>query len=107
MHARSVLRTGHDARPPGARCSSGRAWTSEGGGRTAAVEFQKELASLNAQPWRLATGCEPDGQPLARDETYLDRLYEMAPSSPEVAHALLAVQHLLRPTETLMELCPK
>ena len=72
-----------------------------------AVEFQKELAALNAQPWRFATGCEPDGQPLARDETYLDRLYEMAPSSPEVAHALLAVQHLLRSTESLMEIHPK
>jgi 2-polyprenyl-6-methoxyphenol hydroxylase-like FAD-dependent oxidoreductase len=68
------------------------------------LDFQKELASLNAQPWELATGRDPDGQPLARDEPDLARLYEAAPSSSEVAHALLAVQHLLRPVETLMEL---
>jgi hypothetical protein len=70
-------------------------------------EFQKQLACLNAQPWRLATGCDPDGQPLARDEGHLGRLYEAAPKSSEIAHALLAVQHLLRPAETLMDLSPK
>jgi 2-polyprenyl-6-methoxyphenol hydroxylase-like FAD-dependent oxidoreductase len=69
-------------------------------------EFQKELASLNTQPWQLATGRDRDGRPLARDETYLARLYEAAPSNSEVAHALLAVQHLLRPVETLMEFYP-
>ena len=58
-----------------------------------ALVFQKELASLNGEPWRLAT-----------DRTDISRLYEAAPSSPEVAHALLAVQHLLRPAETLKEL---
>jgi 2-polyprenyl-6-methoxyphenol hydroxylase-like FAD-dependent oxidoreductase len=70
-------------------------------------EFQKQLASLNAQPWRLATGCDPDGEPVARDEGYLGRLYEAAPKSSEIAQALLAVQHLLRPVETLMDLYPK
>jgi flavin-dependent dehydrogenase len=74
------------------------------GGEILGLEFQKELASLNAEPWRLATGRDPDGRLLARDVTYLGRLYEAAPSSPEVAHALLAVQHLLRPAETLKEL---
>lgn len=74
------------------------------GGRVPSLAFQKELASLNAQAWRLATGRDSDGRLLARDETHLSRLYEAAPSSPEVAHALLAVQHLLRPPETLMEL---
>ena len=106
MRARSVLRAGHDGRPHGVRCSSGGAWTRKPAGSYPAVEFQKELASLNAQPWRLATGREADGQPLARDEPYLCRLYEAAPSSPEIAHALLAVQHLLRPVETLMEIHP-
>jgi 2-polyprenyl-6-methoxyphenol hydroxylase-like FAD-dependent oxidoreductase len=66
-------------------------------------EFQKELASLNAEPWGLATGCDPDGRPLARDMTHVSRLYKMAPSSPQAAHALLAVQYLLRPAETLSE----
>jgi len=73
------------------------------GGAVPGLEFQKELASLNGQPWRLATGREPDGRPLVRDRTYLGRLYEAAPSSPEIAHALLVVQHLLRPAETLEE----
>jgi 2-polyprenyl-6-methoxyphenol hydroxylase-like FAD-dependent oxidoreductase len=72
-------------------------------GRVPGFEFQKELASLNAQAWGLATGRDLDGRPLARDERHLSRLYEAAPSSPEVAHALLAVQHLLRPPEMLME----
>jgi len=71
------------------------------------VEFQKQLASLNTQPWGLATGCDPDGDPLARDVGNLDRLYAAAPKNPEIAHALLAVQHLLRPVETLRDLCPK
>jgi len=74
------------------------------GARIPSLAFQKELASLNAQAWQLATGRDCDGRLLARDETRLSRLYETAPSSPEVAHALLAVQHLLRPPETLMEL---
>jgi 2-polyprenyl-6-methoxyphenol hydroxylase-like FAD-dependent oxidoreductase len=75
----------------------------ESGGELPGLEFQKQLASLNAQPWRLATGHDADGRLLVRDRTHLGRLYEAAPSSPEVAHALLAVQHLLRPAETLEE----
>jgi len=73
------------------------------GGAVSGLEFQKELASLNAQPWRLATGRDPEGRMLVRDRTHLGRLHETAPSSPKVAHALLAVQHLLRPAETLEE----
>ena len=69
------------------------------------VVFQKQLAALNGQPWRLATDRDADGQPLARDRARLSRLYEMAPSRPDVARALLAVQHLLRPVETLTEFC--
>jgi flavin-dependent dehydrogenase len=67
------------------------------------LAFQKELATLNAPLWRLVTGRDPDGSPLARD-AHLSRLYDVAPSRPEVAHALLAVQHLLRPAETLREM---
>jgi hypothetical protein len=70
-------------------------------------EFQKQLAKLNTQPWRLATGCDADGDPVARDDESLGRLYAAAPRNAEIAHALLAVQHLLRPAETLMDLCPK
>jgi 2-polyprenyl-6-methoxyphenol hydroxylase-like FAD-dependent oxidoreductase len=70
----------------------------------ACFEFQKQLASLNSQPWRLVTGCDPDGRPLTRDETYLRRLYEAAPSSPKIARAILAVQHLLRSADTLSEI---
>jgi 2-polyprenyl-6-methoxyphenol hydroxylase-like FAD-dependent oxidoreductase len=66
------------------------------------IDFQKELAELNVEPWRLATGRELDGRPLAGRPS-LCRLYDSAPSSPEVAQAVLAMQHLLRPTETLTE----
>jgi len=69
-----------------------------------AAEFQSGLARLNAEPWEHATGLTPDGRPLTRDSAHLGRLYEAAPSSPEVARALLAVQHLLRPAETLREI---
>ena len=70
-------------------------------------EFQRQLASLNTQPWQLATGRDSDGAPLARDEASLARVYGAAPTSSAIAHALLAVQHMLRPVETLMDLCPK
>jgi 2-polyprenyl-6-methoxyphenol hydroxylase-like FAD-dependent oxidoreductase len=66
--------------------------------------FQRELALLNTVPWQLATGCDIDGTPLSRNLDLFRRLYAAAPSRPEVAHALLAVQHMLRPVETLMEL---
>jgi 2-polyprenyl-6-methoxyphenol hydroxylase-like FAD-dependent oxidoreductase len=73
----------------------------KGGEAVPGMEFQKELASLNAAAWRLATGRDSDGRLLPRDSTHVGRLYEAAPSSPEIAHALLAVQHLLRPAESL------
>jgi len=75
----------------------------KGGGTVSGLEFQKELASLNAQPWRLATGRDSDGRLLARGKTHLSELYNAAPSNPKIAHALLAVQHLLRQAETLNE----
>jgi 2-polyprenyl-6-methoxyphenol hydroxylase-like FAD-dependent oxidoreductase len=67
-----------------------------------ALDFQKKLAELNLEPWRLATGREVDGGPLV-GRAHLSRIYDQAPLRPEVAHAVLAVQHLLRPTETLKE----
>jgi 2-polyprenyl-6-methoxyphenol hydroxylase-like FAD-dependent oxidoreductase len=67
-----------------------------------ALGFQKKLAALNVEPWRFATGHELDGRPLAA-RAHLCQLYDSAPSSPDVAHDLLAVQHLLRPAETLRE----
>jgi hypothetical protein len=80
-----------------------RTYLEEGNGEVSIADFQKELASLNAQPWRLATGRDSDGKPLARDKMHLGRLYRAAPSSSEIAHALLGVQHLVRPAETLKE----
>jgi hypothetical protein len=73
-------------------------------GELSTLEFQKELARLNAQPWQLATGCDSNGQLVACDRTDLSRLYEAAQLRPEVARAFLAVQHMLRPAESLMEL---
>jgi 2-polyprenyl-6-methoxyphenol hydroxylase-like FAD-dependent oxidoreductase len=74
------------------------------GGAEPGLEFQKELASLNAETWGLATGRRPDGRPLTDNNAQLERLYEAAPSNAEVAQALLAMQHLLRPAETLKEI---
>lgn len=62
----------------------------------ACLAFQKELASLNSEPWQLATRCDPDGRPLGRDAKLRD-LCAAAISTPDVTRALLAVQHLLRP----------
>jgi len=72
----------------------------EGGRASSSLQFQKDLAALNAQPWRLVTGRD------RRDSAELGRVHAMAPSSAQAAHALLAVQHLLRPAETLKELAP-
>ena len=74
------------------------------GGPISAIDFQIQLAKLNVEPWRLATGCEPDGRSLASSKTRLSHLYKSASLNPVVAHALLAVQHLLRPAETLREI---
>jgi 2-polyprenyl-6-methoxyphenol hydroxylase-like FAD-dependent oxidoreductase len=80
-----------------------RTYLDEGNGEVSLADFQNELASLNAQPWRLATGRDPGGGPLGLDKTHLSRLYQAAPSNSEIAHALLGVQHLVRPAETLKE----
>jgi len=65
--------------------------------------FQKELASVNSAPWQIATLRDPDGRPLAIDRTHLRHLYEAAPASSKITHALLAVQHMLLPVDALME----
>jgi 2-polyprenyl-6-methoxyphenol hydroxylase-like FAD-dependent oxidoreductase len=70
------------------------------------LAFQKELAALNAEPWRLATGHDPDGLAAPHDNAQFGRAHAMAPSSAPAAHALLAVQHLLRPAEALKEFTP-
>jgi 2-polyprenyl-6-methoxyphenol hydroxylase-like FAD-dependent oxidoreductase len=80
-----------------------RTYLDEGNGEVSIPDFQKGLASLNAQPWRVATGRDPDGRLLTRDKMHLSRLYQSAPSRSEIAHALLGVQHLVRPAETLKE----
>lgn len=74
----------------------------ESGASLSAIRFQKQLAKLNAEPWRLATGRELDGRPVA-GEAHLRQLYDAAPSSPEIAHSLLAIQHLVRPIEARQE----
>jgi 2-polyprenyl-6-methoxyphenol hydroxylase-like FAD-dependent oxidoreductase len=80
------------------------AYVDQSRGRTIhGLEFQKELASLNTQPWQLATGRDPDGRLLGRHRAHLERLYAAAPSNPEATRELLAVQHLLRPAGTLKE----
>ncbi len=71
----------------------------------AGAEFQKRLAALHIQPWRLATGCDAHGNPALRNDDCLARFCEAAPTSSEIAHALLAVQHLLRPIESLTDVC--
>jgi 2-polyprenyl-6-methoxyphenol hydroxylase-like FAD-dependent oxidoreductase len=72
----------------------------KGGGDVSCGEFQKELAVMNARPWSPATNHDPERR-LDRENAELRRLCEAAVSSPQLAHAVLAVQHLLRPTETL------
>jgi hypothetical protein len=75
-------------------------------GREPGLGFQKTLASMVAKPWRLATGRHLDGLPVLRDTTYLERVYKAATTRPEVAHAVLAEQHLLRAPNTSMDCVP-
>jgi len=70
-----------------------------------AGDFQKKLAAQNAGPWRLATGRGLGGEPVA-GTPHSGRLHERAHSDPDAARALIALQHLLRPTETLPENIP-
>jgi len=78
----------------------------EGAEPTVGKRFQEELATLNAWPWGLVTGQDVDGGPLPGDGKRLREIYRAAPSDTSIAHALLAVQHRLRPPEPLQELQP-
>ncbi|WP_370123541.1 NAD(P)/FAD-dependent oxidoreductase [Bradyrhizobium sp. USDA 329] len=71
-----------------------------------ASDFQNKLAGLNLAPWRLATGRDYDGQSLSGRAPLPSSFYDKAPAHSETAHAVLAVQHLLRPAETLKEVAP-
>jgi 2-polyprenyl-6-methoxyphenol hydroxylase-like FAD-dependent oxidoreductase len=70
-----------------------------------AGDFQQKLAAQNAGPWAIATGRAPSGEPIA-DAPHPGRLHDRVHSDPEAARALIAVQHLLRPAETLLENAP-
>jgi 2-polyprenyl-6-methoxyphenol hydroxylase-like FAD-dependent oxidoreductase len=63
--------------------------------------FQRALAAVNAQAWGLATGRDPDGRPVPGLAADLGRVAAAAARSPAGAHALLGVQHLLRPVASL------
>jgi 2-polyprenyl-6-methoxyphenol hydroxylase-like FAD-dependent oxidoreductase len=67
------------------------------------ARFQKDLASLNEKPWKLATRCTTDGTPLAFDHDRLARLYGAAPTNPDIARSILEVQHLLRDEDDLLK----
>jgi 2-polyprenyl-6-methoxyphenol hydroxylase-like FAD-dependent oxidoreductase len=73
------------------------------GEMASAHAFQKELASLNAAPWQIATLRDPDGQPLSNDRALMRQLYEAAPMSSKITHALLSVQHMVLPVDALTE----
>lgn len=65
------------------------------------VSFQKDLADLNASPWQLVTGRNLQSVHVPGDAARLAEVYAAAPSSPTIARAILEVQHLLRPADSL------
>jgi len=71
----------------------------EGGVAFSAIGFQRQLAELNAEPWQRATGRVADRAASMDANSRLGHLYESAPADPAAAHALVALQHLLRPGE--------
>ena len=76
-----------------------------------ARRFQKELASVTAGPWAMATGqdirwpttvggAKPD--PVTKlVQGYLDRVLAVAPHNPAVAEAFFQVQNMLKGPESL------
>ena len=64
--------------------------------------FQMALAEQNRAAWEQATGCDTKGQALGENSLFLRQLYEAAPGSQAMAHAILNVQHLLSPRDSLM-----
>ncbi|MEM8665046.1 MAG: FAD-dependent oxidoreductase [Pseudomonadota bacterium] len=75
----------------------------DAGERFDACAYQRALALQNAPAWRLATAREPDGRPLPTDDAERAAVYARATSRADVAHAIIAVQHLLRPVDSLTE----
>lgn len=75
----------------------------QGSGPFDGPAYQQDLARLNAAPWRLVTGRNTDGTPVHRKSAQLAQLYAAAPSSPDIARAILEVQHLLRSEDSLMK----
>lgn len=63
--------------------------------------FQTDLARRNRAAWQLATGQDETGRPLPPDGTGLVQAYAAAPDDPDLARAVLEVQHLLRPADSL------
>ena len=81
------------------------AWTRHAARRYLASNSRRNWRSLNAPALAARHRLRPRRAARLRAmRRHLARLYEAAPSSPEIAHALLAVQHLLRPAESLMEI---
>lgn len=72
-----------------------------GPGAFEGAAFQADLARLNKPAWRLATGRDETGRPLPPDDTGLVQAYAAAPDDPDLARAILEVQHLLRPANSL------
>jgi 2-polyprenyl-6-methoxyphenol hydroxylase-like FAD-dependent oxidoreductase len=63
--------------------------------------FQRDLAELQAWPWRVVTGCDAGGQPDVRLRREFERLHGLAPFRPEVARAVFECHHLVRPLNKL------
>ncbi|MGQ7847269.1 NAD(P)/FAD-dependent oxidoreductase [Granulosicoccus sp. 3-233] len=63
--------------------------------------FQQALAEQNRPAWEQTTGCDVEGHALREDSLHLRQLYEAAPGSQAITHALLAVQNLLSPRQSL------
>lgn len=64
--------------------------------------FQLALAEQNRAAWEQATGCDTQGQALGENSLFLRQSYAAAPGSQAMAHAILRVQHLLSPRDSLM-----
>ena len=71
-------------------------------GSVHSLHFQMALAEQNRAAWEQATGCDTQGRALQENSLFLRQLYESAPGSQAIAHAILTVQHLLSPRDTLM-----
>ena len=71
-------------------------------GHASALAFHKRLASIHAEPWRVATGLEMNGHAVRHDIAEREHLYP-ATTRADIAHAMLAEQHLLQASDTLLK----